>query len=97
MSTRPKIRAPHFQMWDYISAGASVIAENFNIDMSRQSITGHSMGWGVDAGPPSLWHYASVSAFAQFVIPHSRIGAKAAGLSGEIKQHGKTRCDPPDA
>ena len=37
--------APHFQMWDYISAELpSVIAENFNIDMSRQSITGHSMG-----------------------------------------------------
>ena len=37
--------APHFQMWDYISAELpSVITENFNIDMSRQSITGHSMG-----------------------------------------------------
>ena len=41
----PNPWAPHFQMWDYISAELpSVIAENFNIDMSRQSITGHSMG-----------------------------------------------------
>ena len=59
--------APHFQMWDYISAELpSVIAENFNIDMSRQSITGHSMG-GHGALTLALrhsGHYASVSAFA---------------------------------
>ena len=61
---------PHFQMWDYISAELpSVIAENFNIDMSRQSITGHSMGGqGIDAGPTSLG-ITPVSAFAPICNP----------------------------
>lgn len=64
--------APHFQMWDYIGTELpSIIAENFNVDMSRQSITGHSMG-----GHGALTHalrnpgrFASVSAFAPICNP----------------------------
>ena len=64
--------APHFQMWDYISAELpSVIAENFNIDMSRHSITGHSMGGhgALTLALRNARHYASVSAFAPICNP----------------------------
>jgi S-formylglutathione hydrolase len=49
--------APHFQMWDYISAELpSVIAENFNIDVAPIHYGPFYGGtWGVDAGPTSPW------------------------------------------
>ena len=37
--------APHFQMWDYVAEELpALLGERFNLDMSRQAITGHSMG-----------------------------------------------------
>lgn len=36
---------PHFQMWSYIADELpALLAENYPLDMERQSITGHSMG-----------------------------------------------------
>ena len=91
--------APHFQMWDYISAELpSVITENFNIDMSRQSITGHSMGgmgaltlflspWGITLRSLHL---------RQFVIQHSPIGGESSWMPiwGRMKQHGQNTMRP---
>jgi S-formylglutathione hydrolase len=81
--------APHFQMWDYVSVELpSVIAENFNIDMSRQSITGHSMG-GHGALTLALrhpGHYASVSAFAPICNPTQSDWGR--------KQHGQITMRP---
>lgn len=63
---------PHFQMWDYIATELpELIAENFNIDMMRQSITGHSMG-GHGALTMAMNlpdRYRSVSAFAPICSP----------------------------
>ena len=63
---------PNFQMWDYITEELpTLIAENFNIDMDRQSITGHSMGGHgaltMAMGLPG--RYRSVSAFAPICSP----------------------------
>ena len=63
---------PNFQMWDYITEELSaLIAENFSIDMDRQSITGHSMGGHgaltMAMGLPG--RYRSVSAFAPICSP----------------------------
>jgi S-formylglutathione hydrolase len=63
---------PNFQMWDYITEELpALIAENFSIDMERQSITGHSMGGHgaltMAMGLPG--HYRSVSAFAPICSP----------------------------
>ena len=63
---------PNFQMWDYITKELpTLIAENFNIDMDRQSITGHSMGGhGALTMAMSLpGRYRSVSAFAPICSP----------------------------
>ena len=63
---------PNFQMWDYITEELpALIAENFNIDMDRQSITGHSMGGhGALTMAMSLpGRYRSVSAFAPICSP----------------------------
>ena len=63
---------PNFQMWDYITEELpTLIAENFNIDMDRQSITGHSMGGhGALTMAMSLQgRYRSVSAFAPICSP----------------------------
>ena len=63
---------PNFQMWDYITEELpTLIAENFNIDMDRQSITGHSMGGhGALTLAMSLpGRYRSVSAFAPICSP----------------------------
>ena len=63
---------PNFQMWDYITQELpTLIAENFNIDMDRQSITGHSMGGhGALTMAMSLpGRYRSVSAFAPICSP----------------------------
>ena len=63
---------PHFQMWSYIADELpALLAENFPIDMDRQSITGHSMGGhGALTLAMSLPdRFASVSAFAPIAHP----------------------------
>ena len=64
--------APHYRMWDYIAEDLpSLIQENFPVDMTRQSITGHSMG-GHGALTLAMAHpgrYRSVSAFAPICNP----------------------------
>ena len=63
---------PNFKMWDYITEELpALIAENFSIDMDRQSITGHSMGGhGALTMAMSLpGRYRSVSAFAPICSP----------------------------
>lgn len=64
--------APHFQMWDYITAELpSLIANNFPIRMDAQGITGHSMG-GHGALTMAMTlpeQYKSVSAFAPIANP----------------------------
>lgn len=64
--------AQHYQMRSYIERELpALIAERFEIDMSRQGITGHSMG-GHGALTIALRNpetYRSVSAFAPIVAP----------------------------
>ncbi len=64
--------APHFQMWDYVAHELpALIAENFAVDMDRQSITGHSMGGHgaltLAMGLPG--RFRSVSAFSPICNP----------------------------
>jgi len=64
--------ARHFNMWDYIAEDLpSLLQENFALDMSRQSITGHSMGGhGALTLAMSLpGRFRSVSAFAPICNP----------------------------
>ncbi len=62
----------HYRMRDYIEAELpAIIADNFPVDMTRQSITGHSMG-GHGALTIALRNpgrFRSVSAFAPIVSP----------------------------
>ncbi|WP_435140801.1 S-formylglutathione hydrolase [Pseudopelagicola sp. nBUS_19] len=63
---------PHYNMWDYIAEDLpSLLQENFPLDMSRQSITGHSMGGHgaltLAMGIPK--RFRSVSAFAPIANP----------------------------
>lgn len=62
----------HFRMWSYVADELpDIIAANFPVDMSRQGITGHSMG-GHGALTVALRHpdrFRSVSAFAPIVAP----------------------------
>ena len=94
MSTRPRSMGTPFSNVGLHQRGiAIVIAENFNIDMSRQSITGHSMG-GMVALTLALRnpeHYASVSAFAPICNPtQSDWGRKQlAPIWDRMKQHGQ--------
>ncbi|MBB3994294.1 S-formylglutathione hydrolase [Sulfitobacter undariae] len=63
---------PHFQMWSYIADELpALLAENFPLDMERQSITGHSMGGhGALTLAMSLpGRFRSVSAFAPIAHP----------------------------
>jgi len=64
--------APHFKMDQYITEELpALVAENFAADMSRQGITGHSMG-GHGALTLHLKHpdvYRSVSAFSPIASP----------------------------
>ncbi|WP_370339123.1 S-formylglutathione hydrolase [Parvularcula marina] len=75
--------AKHYRMWSYITEELpGVIAEQFPVDMARQSIMGHSMG-GHGALTIGLTHpdrYKAVSAFAPIVAP-SQVpwGEKALG------------------
>ncbi|MCE8007381.1 S-formylglutathione hydrolase [Aestuariivita sp.] len=64
--------APHFQMWDYVAEELpALIAEHFAVDMTRQSISGHSMGGHgaltLAMGLPG--QFRSVSAFAPICHP----------------------------
>ncbi|WP_107498489.1 S-formylglutathione hydrolase [Thalassobius sp. I31.1] len=64
--------APHFNMWDYVADELpALLGENFNIDMDRQGITGHSMG-GHGALTLAMnlpGRYRSVSAFSPIANP----------------------------
>lgn len=64
--------APHYKMWDYVAEELpALLAENFAIDMDRQSITGHSMG-GHGALTLAMnlpGRYRSVSGFAPICNP----------------------------
>ncbi|KHQ50554.1 S-formylglutathione hydrolase [Mameliella alba] len=64
--------APHFNIWDYVAEELpALVGENFALDMSRQAITGHSMGGHgaltLAMGLPG--RFASVSAFAPITHP----------------------------
>ncbi len=64
--------ARHFQMWDYITEDLpSMLQEDFPLDMTRQAITGHSMGGhGALTMAMSLpGRFRSVSAFAPICNP----------------------------
>ena len=63
---------PHFQMWSYIADELpALLAENFPLDMDRQSVCGHSMG-GHGALTLAMnldGRFRSVSAFAPIANP----------------------------
>ncbi|MGO4917264.1 S-formylglutathione hydrolase [Pseudogemmobacter sp. W21_MBD1_M6] len=63
---------PHFQMWDYITHElTNLINAEFAVDMTRQGITGHSMG-GHGALTMAMnlpGRFRSVSAFAPIAHP----------------------------
>ncbi|TCL00432.1 S-formylglutathione hydrolase [Shimia isoporae] len=64
--------APHFQMWDYIAEDLpSMLQEEFPLDMSRQSIMGHSMGGhgALTLAMGLSGRFKSVSAFAPITNP----------------------------
>ncbi|WP_227269885.1 S-formylglutathione hydrolase [Roseobacter weihaiensis] len=64
--------AAHFQMWDYVTQElSSLLGRNFDLDMDRQAITGHSMGGhGALTIAMSLpGRFRSVSAFAPIANP----------------------------
>lgn len=64
--------AEHYRMWDYIADELpALLAENFPLDMDRQSICGHSMGGhGALTLAMSLpGRFRSVSAFAPICHP----------------------------
>jgi S-formylglutathione hydrolase len=71
----------HYQMYSYITSELpEVLGENFNFDMSRQSIMGHSMG-GHGALTIALKNpdkYLSCSAFAPIVSPSTAKWSKNA-------------------
>ncbi|MEE4187638.1 MAG: S-formylglutathione hydrolase [Roseobacter sp.] len=63
---------PHFRMWDYITEELpDLLDRNFEVDMERQAITGHSMGGhGALTIAMSLpGRFKSVSAFAPISHP----------------------------
>jgi S-formylglutathione hydrolase len=64
--------APHFRMWDYITEDLPKLLErNFDLDMDRQSITGHSMGGhgALTIAMSFPGRFRSVSAFAPISNP----------------------------
>lgn len=75
--------ARHYRMWSYITDELpKVIAANFPADMTRQSITGHSMGGhgALTIGLSFPDRFKAISAFAPIVAP-SQVpwGKKALG------------------
>jgi S-formylglutathione hydrolase len=80
----------HFQMRSYIETELpALIAANFPADMSRQAITGHSMGGhgALTIGLRNPGRFKSISAFAPIASPlHCPWGEKAlAGYLGPDK------------
>lgn len=75
--------APHFRMRSYIEAELpALLAEHFPADMSRQGITGHSMGGhgALTIALRNAGRFRSVSAFAPIVSPlNCPWGEKALG------------------
>ena len=64
--------APHFNMWDYLASELpTLLGDSFAVDLSRQAITGHSMGGHgaltLAMGLPG--RFRSVSAFAPICNP----------------------------
>ena len=62
----------NFQMWDYITVDLTdLINENFNVDMARQSIMGHSMGGhgALTIGMGIPGRFKSISALAPICNP----------------------------
>ena len=64
--------APHFNMWTYVTEELpALIGKDFAVDMSRQAITGHSMGGHgaltLAMGLPG--RFRSVSAFHSLFEP----------------------------
>jgi S-formylglutathione hydrolase len=64
--------APHFKMWDYVADDLpTLLGQNFAVDLTRQSITGHSMGGHgaltLAMGLPG--RFRSVSAFSPICHP----------------------------
>ena len=62
----------NFQMWDYVTADLTdVISKNFNVDMARQSIMGHSMGGhgALTIGMGMPGRFKSISALAPICNP----------------------------
>ena len=62
----------NFQMWDYITVDLTdLIKENFNVDMARQSIMGHSMGGhgALTIGMGMPGRFKSISALAPICNP----------------------------
>ena len=87
--------AHHYRMWTYVTEELpALVATEFPVDLSRQGITGHSMG-GHGALTVALNHpqrFRSVSAFAPIVAP-SQVpwGQKAlAGYLGENRDAWRT-------
>ena len=64
--------ARHYRMWSYVTEELpALIAANFPADMTRQSITGHSMGGhgALTIGLTLADRFRSISAFAPIVAP----------------------------
>lgn len=64
--------APHFRMWSYVTEELpALVATEFPADMSRQAITGHSMGGhgALTIGLTFPDRFGAVSAFAPIVAP----------------------------
>ena len=62
----------NFQMWDYVTADLTdVLSKNFNVDMARQSIMGHSMGGhgALTIGMGMPGRFKSISALAPICNP----------------------------
>ncbi|MEL7684427.1 S-formylglutathione hydrolase [Citromicrobium bathyomarinum] len=77
---------PHFKMRSYIEDELpALIAEHFPVDMSRQGITGHSMGGhgALTIGLRNADRFASISAFSPIVAP-SRVPWGEKALSGYL-------------
>ena len=64
--------APHYKMWDYVTEDLpALVFDTFELDPTRQGITGHSMG-GHGALTIAMAHpdrFASVSAFSPICNP----------------------------
>ncbi|MEM6577294.1 MAG: S-formylglutathione hydrolase [Pseudomonadota bacterium] len=64
--------SPNYRMWDYVSAELpDLLKDHFAVDLSRQGVTGHSMG-GHGALTLAMTrpdHFCSVSAFAPISNP----------------------------